>query len=479
MFKQSILTLTFILLAANAQQNNNCCEDYCYSTDSERSQTKNYATKTAYDIAKGSDSDSQRSAIVPGCQPVKFWLLARHGTRLPGANDIDNLRRLTNLRDDILENYRTRRTKPSQGALCDEDLELLQNWRWNNNVSVQYESYLTEQGWNDLKFLALHYRGLFPSVLQPIYDRSRFLFRHTNTERTEASYKAFVEGLFGDRAYENIQLPPIPPKDYLLRPYDICPAYQENSKKNKDSSSEYQKFLESPLYKETVSDISVRLGFRYTLQPKQIEAIWDMCRYEQAWHVDQLSPWCSVLTKKQVDVLEYSEDVKNYYKNGYGESLNSKVACHAASDMLKHLSSDSNPIVIAYFTHDAEVQLFLTAIGAKKDFDALRADNFYQMTRRKWHTGQIAPFAANLAAIKYQCDDPREQHKIIFFLNQKPLDFEWCRVGLCNWSEVQRKFEYFNRANCDNDYCSGSFANQLLPSIFLCVILALIVHLRN
>lgn len=54
--------------------------------------------------------------------------------------------------------------------------------------------------------------------MENIYDPEKFLFRYTNTQRTEASYKAFVEGLFGENAYQHIQVPaPLQNNDTLLR----------------------------------------------------------------------------------------------------------------------------------------------------------------------------------------------------------------------------------------------------------------------
>lgn len=49
-------------------------------------------------------------------------------------------------------------------------------------------------GWEELKFTAIRYQRKFPHILERTYDRSKFLFRHTRTQRTEASFKAFVEG---------------------------------------------------------------------------------------------------------------------------------------------------------------------------------------------------------------------------------------------------------------------------------------------
>lgn len=69
--------------------------------------------------------------------------------------------------------------------------------------------------------------------------------------------------------------------------------------------------------------------------------------------------------------------------------------------MMNHIESQAMPKVVAYFTHSATIQLLLTALGAAKDNDALRADNYQQLMRRKWRSSEVSPFASNLAVIKY------------------------------------------------------------------------------
>lgn len=36
-----------------------CCEEYCYDLDGEKTQSRHFATKTAYQIVKGTDSNKQ------------------------------------------------------------------------------------------------------------------------------------------------------------------------------------------------------------------------------------------------------------------------------------------------------------------------------------------------------------------------------------------------------------------------------------
>lgn len=49
-------------------------------------------------------------------------------------------------------------------------------------------------GWEELKFLAIRYQRNFPHIFENVYNSEKFLFRYTNSQRTEASFKAFTEG---------------------------------------------------------------------------------------------------------------------------------------------------------------------------------------------------------------------------------------------------------------------------------------------
>lgn len=67
-------------------------EDYCFGKDADRLQTRQFTSKTAYQIVKGTNIDKQYQ--VPNCEPKKMWIFHRHGTRLPTANTIKDAPRL-------------------------------------------------------------------------------------------------------------------------------------------------------------------------------------------------------------------------------------------------------------------------------------------------------------------------------------------------------------------------------------------------
>lgn len=298
--------------------------------------------------------------------------------------------------------------------------------------------------------------------MENIYDQSKFQFRYTNTQRTEASYKAFVEGLFGENAHQHINVPAPLPNDPLLRPYENCPAWKQQN--TKLDGSERAKFENSQVFVQLVNDVSLRLGYKFPLKIEQINDIFDMCRYDQAWNLDVHSAWCAAFTPNQINVLEYREDLEYYYQVGHGNELNQNIECAAVSDLLQHMTSNDLPKVVAYFSHASALQLFLTALGAAKDIQPLRADNYFTMSRRNWRTSQLAPFTGNLAAIKYECPQEVERNKIMFFLNEKPLEFSWCKVGLCNWSDVKDMYKKYAQGNCNEIFC-GNSADSVKHSI--------------
>ena len=69
--------------------------------------------------------------FVPGCKPVMFWFLARHGTRNPGKSDIERMRdKLPGIRDEIVAAWRE-----GLGDMTEEDLNYLMDWTFD----LEYE----------------------------------------------------------------------------------------------------------------------------------------------------------------------------------------------------------------------------------------------------------------------------------------------------------------------------------------------------
>lgn len=141
--------------------------------------------------------------------------------------------------------------------------------------------------------------------------------------------------------------------------------------------------------------------FNESLTVREVEDIFDMCRFERAWNLGK-SPWCAALTLDQINIIEYGEDLKYYYKSGHGSPINQKVMCHAMHDMMSHINASDGPSVINYFTHSSALQLILVSMGAYNDSIPLKADNYEENRERLWKISDIGPFSVNLAAVKYE-----------------------------------------------------------------------------
>lgn len=119
------------------------------------------------------------------------------------------------------------------------------------------------------------------------------------------------------------------------------------------------------------------------------------------------SPWCLAFNQDQLRLIEYAEDLKFFYKYGYGNELNRKVGCPPARDLYEKFertvngNSNGNKVTV-FFTHSATIQTFLTAMGIAQDNMPLTSQNYFEQHGRKWRTSIIDPFASNLAAILYQ-----------------------------------------------------------------------------
>lgn len=165
----------------------------------------------------------------------------------------------------------------------------------------------------------------------------------------------------------------------------------------------------------------------------------------------------------EIETLGYLSDLHSYYKASYGFSpLAEKLPCAAVKDMydtIHSVSGADNPLkVTAYFTHSTMLLMLITAFGLKHDQLPLRGDNFDRQQNRQFKTSQLVPYASNLAAVKYGCDNGRED-KVLFLLNQRPVSMPWCADGeICTINEIGNMFGNSTMHNCPCDICGTEFA---------------------
>ena len=60
--------------------------------------------------------------------------------------------------------------------------------------------------------------------------------------------------------------------------------------------------------------------------------MYEACRYEFALYSDDT--WCQVLGQRALEVFEYRQDMKYYWRYGYGRIINYKPSCLLIMDMV-------------------------------------------------------------------------------------------------------------------------------------------------
>lgn len=370
---------------------------YCYAEDVLRPQVGMFSIISSYETSRGRQIDT----TVSSCTPSKFWLVSRHGTRLPHNADLRNiLENNERLQREILRNYEAGRT-----TLCAADVELLRSWQFDPNITIEMENLLTSSGWGEMEGLARRFQAAYPTILSSTYTPSEYFFRSAWTQMSVASAAAFADGLFGPGRSEDVQFEPIPDDDAFMRPFNFCPEYT-----NVVELTEQQEFGEGPEYQEMLTQVSTKLGFHGSnaLRRFEVETLANICRFEQIWDIDNPSPICAAFSVANFQVMEYFHDLEFYYNMGYGfpthRRLFENLHCELFQNLLNFIRSDdpSDHNARIFISHTTTINLMMVTLGAFEDAVPLTRHNFAQQTFRQWRSSLFSQMNANIAVIRYE-----------------------------------------------------------------------------
>ena len=322
--------------------------------------------------------------------------------RLQSRSELQNIfEHSERIKSRILQNYEAGRT-----SLCAFDIELIRNWRFDSNITLEREQILTQTGWDELEGLGRRYQQAFPELLPTTYSRDHFFFRSTTTQRSIESLRAFTVALFGVTGAQQVVPEPINNPDFLLRGHDFCNAFDELREPN----IEQEAFEEGPEFQQMLTEVSNKLGFygSHHLGKVEVETLVNLCRFEQSWNLNSFSPMCSAFSMANHQVLEYHEDLLWYYRFGYGHprhrTLIESLNCYLWQDLARFLqTNDPRDQKAKIFSgHTATIQLFLVTMGLYEDSNLLTRYNFAQQIFRLWNMSKLSMKASNLAIIRYE-----------------------------------------------------------------------------
>ncbi|XP_063238428.1 multiple inositol polyphosphate phosphatase 1 [Bacillus rossius redtenbacheri] len=390
--------------------------DFCHSKGMN---LHHLATKTPYRFVRHDDS----STNYPDCEPVRAWMIVRHGTRYPGSKAIQKMvHSLPLLRNRILA-----ANKAGKGSLCREEVSALE--RWACGVEEADEKRLAHEGEDEMLELAERFQQRFPRLFPGDYRNDTYKFKHTATQRAGESARYFTVGLFGRRVSRHVWFPEALHRDPILRFYKACPRWKREVDKNPDSVQERNKFARGPEMKQSLEEIRARLGLDASLEFDDVHLLYVTCSFETAWDKRRPSPWCAAFSEKDLQVFEYFEDLEYYWIDGYGFNLTYRQACPAIRDMMNYLQtgrtpgSQHSPRAVVYFSHSGSLLKILAHLGLYRDGRPPRHDNYRLMGERRWRVSHIDAFGTNLAFVLLSCGG---ESRVLTLHQERPVALPGC-----------------------------------------------------
>ncbi|XP_037397608.1 multiple inositol polyphosphate phosphatase 1-like [Pygocentrus nattereri] len=377
----------------------------------------------------------------PTCTPVHLTAIIRHGTRFPTAPNIRKLYKFHSL-------VKTE---------ADGDFSFLPQLKaWKMWYKEEMDGRLVAKGRADHRHLAQRLVKTFPSLLtKENLLGLRVKFTTSSKHRCVNSTLAFQQGLKEHFSIEGEHLN-FTLNDALMRFFDTCARLVETVEKNKKAVEEVTRFNRGPEMKRVQEKLADRLQIPYAnVTMDGVEAAFYLCAYEFTI-LGVNSPWCQLFDEADAQVVEYSGDLKQYWKKGFGHDINSKSSCVLFHDLFNRLSAVASQVrsdqpvsevVTVQIGHAETLLPLLTLLGLFKDNTSLTSINFPSQLGRAFRCGQIMPYTANLLVALYDCPDGvRLQVRV----NEKPVTLPGLAGPSPLYEDVKKQYHQL-LTGCDQD----------------------------
>ncbi|XP_071336511.1 multiple inositol polyphosphate phosphatase 1-like [Trachinotus anak] len=350
------------------------------------------------------------------CRQIHLSAIIRHGTRYPTTKNVKKMQKLYEL---------------VKGSASSEEswLREIQS-QWTMWYTEDMDGRLVQKGVDDHKHLAVRLSKLFPSLISEENLRGEVIKFITSSKHrcvnSTLSFKAGLTELWAikDKEFDHAV------NDALMRFFDKCTKFVQEVDNNPSALSEVDKFKQGPEMIRVQEKIADRLKVPYkNITDDMAEAAFYLCAYEFAIKTVN-SPWCRLFDEVDAQVMEYANDLKQFWKRSYGYDINSKSSCILFHDVFSRLDKAANEIqsgqqvseaVTVQIGHAETILPLLTLLGFFKDSDALTSTNYATQTERSFRTSHMLPYAANLLLVLYDCGGGNLRLQPL--LNEKPVTF--------------------------------------------------------
>eukprot|EP01118_Nematostelium_gracile_P016913 TRINITY_DN7099_c0_g1_i1.p1 TRINITY_DN7099_c0_g1~~TRINITY_DN7099_c0_g1_i1.p1 ORF type:complete len:504 (-),score=114.90 TRINITY_DN7099_c0_g1_i1:44-1555(-) len=428
---------------------------HCFALGADFDIARHLNTKSPYWTNYNGSSETP---VPSGCAPipVHFNYVARHGSREPTSGDIKTFMKLR----DNLNKY--------GDYITNTNFTWMKNW--NNPYLPETQGTLTNQGEEEHYNTSQRYRDRYAPLFASKYQSKKYPIQSTQVERTARSANAFGYGLFegtghlGPQKYEAFfTYSDSVDEDIVLRFFDNCPNYSTDVDNNDETAGESDKYLSYHLPALTMRIQNLIFGgynAGWNLTGSDIKVLYKVCAFDVSTFTDE--KFCDLFTNEDILMFEYANDLSDYYVKGYGTPLAYEISCPLLTDFMQKTDDIVNkptlPEEFAYlrFAHAETILPFTAILGLFKDQFPLKADaNQTTIDNRKWRSGVISPFAANIGFVLYNCSANPEKYRVKLLHNENEMQVPGCSDLYCPYNELKTIYQDWTFNNCQFDSICG------------------------
>ena len=200
-----------------------------------------------------------------------------------------------------------------------------------------------------------------------------------------------------------------------LTPRYACKNLDNNA--NLDLIASYDKtYLQDILTRWQVDNPSLDL----TLD--EVSSLFLWCAFEL--NVRGQSPFCLLFTNDEFIKSGYRNDIVNYYQIGQGNNLSTTVGSPMVEASLKLLQEESDTKTWLFFTHDTDMEFYLSSMGLINPESDIPVDHV--PFPNPYNAAEQFPQAARTYLEKFDCGG---QKYIRFIMNDAVVPFPGCSSG--------------------------------------------------
>ncbi|OTA98082.1 hypothetical protein M426DRAFT_77165 [Hypoxylon sp. CI-4A] len=332
--------------------------------------------------------ESLVSGTPPGCTVKKAFLIHRHGSRHPHADELAVVRDLSYYINNNSDLFSKPKAQPPDAWSF-----LMKGW----NCTLGTDD-LTAPGREQLFDHGVRFRLRYADL----YTESGDVLAG-DEDRVVESARWFMDGYYGRDSNSSADLTPVGEDEETvswITPHYSCPKW--DSSFGEDDLSKWRAVYLPPITQRINRKLSKAYpGVNFT--DAHVHGMLYACAYGTAAYGKSSSPWCDVFLPEEILQNEYESDLRMRGFAGYGlpGEMGSVLGSLLVSNMTAFLQEDEGQKLSLAFGHDKTIALALTATG-------LARDKSYPPTGpvdpdRAWQAAKLMLFASYMLWERLDC----------------------------------------------------------------------------